>query len=228
MRIRFIIIVVFVFFTGFEKVQSKVNFGAKLGLNFSQESSTPFLLEPFPALAVFTQHGTEVGVLVEGQISTSRWFYDAGLSFSRKGSKYETSDGLVQETGYNRINYLEVPLSLKYKLPMSNQPIKFYANAGLSVGLALTGNVEARQQQGSSVYRLKEKIIFGTGNDALFKKYDCGINFGLGFEMVDKVQIGGLYSLGLIDLYNENYQGAFRMQEPVKNRGWSLYLTVLF
>jgi len=228
-QFRFIFIAFFVFFSVFEKTQAKVNYGVKLGLNFSTETSVPFIFDA-PSLDISTQHGTEACVFMEGQINSSRWFYDAGISFSRKGSKYEANvanNTSAKETGYNRVDYLQLPISLKYKIPM-DEHVKFYATTGLFLGLAMTGNIEVKPDDGLSTYHLKEKIVFGNSKDALLKKQDCGVNFGIGIEMTDKIQIGCAYSWGLIDLYNENYQGIFRVKEPIKHRCWSLSLAVLF
>jgi hypothetical protein len=149
--------------------------GVKAGANFSTLAIDDDNFDPT------YKAGMHIGVVSEFGIS-DKLFFEPGLFFSQKGTSYDV-DGDYDM----RMNYLDIPLNLKYK--MGN----FFLQGGAVVGIGLNGT----QQTGEFG---EEDIEFGTGDDEN-KRLDLGPTLGLGMQLKN-FQISANYSVGLRNLAN--------------------------
>ncbi|MFO7938793.1 MAG: porin family protein [Bacteroidales bacterium] len=149
--------------------------GVKAGANFATLAIDDDNYDPT------LKPGMHIGVVGEFGISDNL-FFEPGLFFSQKGTSYDV-DGDYDM----RMNYLDVPLNLKYK--MGN----FFLQGGALVGVGLNGT----QQAGGFG---EEDIEFGTGDNET-KRLDFGPTVGLGMHF-NKFQISANYTMGLRNLAN--------------------------
>lgn len=104
------------------------------------------------------------------------------LAYNSRGYKMEASS-LTGGISINAtLNYLELPIMLKGKLPIENLA-ELYLEAGPSIAYGIGGNV--------IVNNVPSGNPFQAGG---FNKFDYGINFGVGSNF--KI-VGGAYKLGL-------------------------------
>ncbi len=105
-----------------------------------------------------------------------------GLIYSIKGSK--VSDFNVTA----KINYLEIPINVAYKLPVNG----LFVYAGPYLGYALSGTTEV---SGSST-----SMTFGNDSSNNAKKMDVGLNIGVGYNLPMHLFVRAQYGMGLSNL----------------------------
>ena len=108
-----------------------------------------------------------------------------------------------------RMNYLDIPMNLLYKVDLSGA--KLLLQAGPNLGIGLNGKEKYDDEE--------EDIEFGSDDDQL-KRLDLGLNLGVGAE-IQQVQVALNYTLGLSNI--SNYDEA-----DLKNNVLSLSVTYLF
>lgn len=143
---------------------SQVKWDAKFGMNFS--NMTKF--ENTKALP-----GFQLGVGMDYGFSEN-WSLQSGLMISSKG--YKVKEGEYKET--TRPIYLDIPILAAYKFNISDNT-KFVINAGpyLAIGLGGKNKVDGIDES--------EKIF---GDDG-WKRFDLGIQYGIGLELSDRYLI---------------------------------------
>ena len=143
---------------------SQVKWDAKFGMNFS--NMTKF--ENTKALP-----GFQLGVGMDYGFSEN-WSLQSGLMISSKG--YKVKEGEYKET--TRPIYLDIPILAAYKFNISDNT-KFVINAGpyLAFGLGGKNKVDGIDES--------EKIF---GDDG-WKRFDLGIQYGIGLELSDRYLI---------------------------------------
>ena len=126
--------------------------------------------------------GFHLGPVVEGMFGKGGIGLDAAILYSQKGFKTEP------ETVKNA--FLEVPVNLKFKfgLPLLNPYLAAGPYASFRIG-------------GDEKWTLKENAI-GVVNQMKTKDFGAGLNFTAGAEILNKLQIGLTYSVGLTDNYS--------------------------
>lgn len=150
------------------------------------------------------------GLMMEVNLPIVNLGVDASVMYVRRSTKatYNTSNeegintGIASKTINN--DYIEVPINLKYKL-----------------GLPGIGRIVAPYIfTGPSFSFLTSKKAIG---DALEnKKFDLSWNFGAGVQILNKVQVGASYGLGLTKA-SESVTGI-----DAKNRCWTITAAYLF
>ncbi len=102
------------------------------------------------------------------------------------------------------LHYLELPVNLLYKLPVSFG--KITAGAGPYVGYGLGGKYNvAIRYNGEVLQNNEQDIDFHEGSGILstnsqLRRWDAGANFMVGVEFNSLIVVGANYSLGLTDL----------------------------
>lgn len=139
---------------------SQVKWDAKVGMNFSNMTK----LDDAKALP-----GFNLGVGMDYGFSES-WSLQSGLMISSKGYKY---DGFKA-----RPIYLDIPILAAYKFNISDNT-KFVINAGPYLAFGLGGKYKVDGIDES------EKIF---GDDG-WKRFDLGIQYGVGLELSDRYLI---------------------------------------
>lgn len=146
---------------------SQVKWDARVGVNFSNVTKA----DEAKSLTGFT-----LGLGMDYGLSES-WSFRSGLMFTSKGWKFKEEG---EKITYRPI-YLEIPILAAYKVNISENT-KFVINAGpyLAFGLggkAKYGDVDMKLFKGED------------GEDAYMKRFDLGIQYGVGFELSDRYLI---------------------------------------
>lgn len=163
-------------------------FGLRVGLNASHVGSDSPILD-----AGGTKTGLNVGFAAGTQLTyRAPLFLESGLYYSQKGG--ENFSG-PEKFSYD-LNYLEVPLLIKYKHFVGNQTsIQPYAGAYLAVGT--DGNIK---NYGS-------RTAFSSFEDGYFKRFDGGLKLGcgVGFNML---YLDACYDFGLANIGQDSFDNA--------------------
>lgn len=105
------------------------------------------------------------------------WSLKSGLMFTSKGWKFKEEG---EKITYRPI-YLEIPILAAYKVNISENT-KFVINAGPYLAFGLGGKAKYGDAD--------MKLFKGEdGEDAYMKRFDLGIQYGVGFELSDRYLI---------------------------------------
>lgn len=176
-----------ILFTTIE-TNAQIQFGLFGGANFADLKSQDNVME---SITLFTG-----GILIEYNLS-DEFSLIAQPMYLQKGGRQPEND-LNPELEVT-IDYLELPLMLKYKFNLADE-FKPYLVAGGTIGYRLNAEMKAEINMVSFTADLKD----------VSKSYDAGITMGGGIEIpTDKVTffVEGKYILGLIDVHKN---GTFR------------------
>lgn len=162
--------------------------GIKGGINLSHQGV--FYSSGDPAVRTLT--GFYAGGVID--IGFKKFSIQPGVFFSTKGNKessYFPGPGASQplET-ITKLNYIEVPVNLLYKIPVGEN-LKVFIGGGPYLAYALSGGWYVGGQKLGD-------IVFGGDNN--YKRFDYGINTTSGFELKNRVVISAGYGIGS-DLY---------------------------
>jgi OmpA-OmpF porin, OOP family len=157
----------------------------------------------------------------------SRFYFQPSVLYSQKGRNYlkyyEINNDDSTYTYYNNqtldIQYIDVPLNILYKLPLSHKKnANFLLSAGPYISLFYNGKKTVTQRESLiSSDTLKNKKTFINTSEELqvgkkdnsYKILGYGINARAGFE-IGKVTLTGFFSQGLDNFYYATYSGTFK------------------
>jgi len=127
--------------------------------------------------------GFHAGVIAEFSFGES-FALQPGVLFSQKGavSKDNSDDQLA-------LNYIDIPITLKYKIAAGN--MKIYIGAGPVISYAIGGKWKSAAGD--------TDVKFGSSDTDDFKPLDLGLGLGAGLE-ISSFQIGVNYNLGLSNI----------------------------
>lgn len=134
--------------------------------------------------------GMQVGVVGEAKLFPAI-YVNSGLLFTQKG--FSNNINVSVASGHIRINYLEVPLNLAFKVGAG--PLTLFAQAGPYIGYGISAKNVFDDSSNEPV-----KIEFGDGTFNL-KRLDYGASIGAGVEM-SVLQVGANYSFGMDNISN--------------------------
>ena len=169
--------------------------GLRVGLNASHVSSESYLLD-----GSSPKTGLNIGVAAGTQLTyRAPLFIESGLYYSQKGGK--SGSGLDKFT-YD-LNYLEVPLLIKYKHFIGNQTsIQPYAGGYLAVGT--DGNIK----------NYGTRTAFSSFDDGYFNRFDGGLKIGCGVGY-NMLYLDASYDIGLAnigqDKFDDTHNGCFTL-----------------
>lgn len=146
---------------------SQVKWDAKVGMNFSNVTK----YDDAKALP-----GFQLGVGMDYGFSES-WSLQSGLMISSKG--YKAKEDEYKET--TRPIYLDIPILAAYKFNISDNA-KFVINAGPYLAIGLGGKCKVDDYGDEYDYKLFKGE---NGADAVCKRFDLGIQYGIGLELSD-------------------------------------------
>ena len=111
-----------------------------------------------------------------------------GLTYSYLCSK---SGDLLK--GQTDSHYLSIPVNAMYSFPVADV-IRVFAFAGpqFNIGLSSKTTLDAAG--------LVQTTIDNYGEDGLLKRFDLGVNLGLGFDVAELVRVKFAYQFGLLDI----------------------------
>lgn len=134
-----------------------------------------------------------------GELSFENNFYgNLSVLYSNKGFKYEENDDGDTFTTTQQANYVEIPIHVGYKYPVSNK-VKFIAEAGPCASILTSAKVTEEEWCPHAKEGDKESYK----NDKEFNSFDIGLGFKTGFEFSDRFRITLGYDWGLSNIAKE-------------------------
>ena len=160
-------------------------FGLRVGMNASHVSSESPLLD-----GSSVKTGLNIGLAAGTQLTyRAPLFLETGLYYSQKGGK----SGRGADKFTYDLNYLEVPLLIKYKHFVGNQTsIQPYAGGYLALGT--DGNIK----------NYGTRTAFSSFDNGYFNRFDGGLKIGcgVGFNML---YLDASYDIGLSNIGQDNF-----------------------
>ena len=159
--------------------------GLRVGLNTSHVSSESPLLD-----GSSMKSGLNIGIAAGTQLTyRAPLFIESGLYYSQKGGKSDSGNGKFT---YD-LNYLEVPLLIKYKHFVGNQTsIQPYAGGYLAV--ATDGQIK----------NYGTRTAFSSFEDGYFNRFDGGLKIGCGVGY-NMLYLDASYDIGLANIGQDNF-----------------------
>ena len=175
-------------------------FGPKVGMTVN---SLHFNNELFDSS---NKAGWTAGLMTEFRIPVVGIGADLSLMYVRRNSQFMVQNEI---TDRNNRDYIEIPLNRRYNfsLPVVNKVLVPYLAVGPSV----------------SVLTSKKSY-----EDFKNKSVDWALNFGIGVQLINHIDINARYGLGLtkaINTFSDNNQNA---GIEGKNRYWTVSVAYLF
>ena len=160
-------------------------YGLRLGAGFSTVNSDDPQLDGGSA-----KTGLNVGVAAGFQIvPSSPLYFETGLYYTEKGGKGKYEG---KKFTYN-LNYLEVPLLLKYAAPFADRgTVQPFVGGYLACGV------------GGKVKDYGNRQAFSSFDDNYFKRFDGGLRIGCGIQY-DIVYAEAAYEFGLANICNDAF-----------------------
>lgn len=214
--------------------------GIRAGVNMANQIKSFDNQELSAAFHSSNLTGYQVGLVYQlnPAYGASGMGLEVGALFSQKGGMFKLADDKTQLLnsvieGYKELNYIEVPISARYRLNFGGV-VGAFASAGVYGGIAVEGNTTFKSKIGLIDNQLKQSVDF----DDFMDRIDYGFNLGVGVELIEKIQIGfnwtqGLQkkdkSKGLLDQIKlQNKQILSNIEQKSANRVFSVSVTYLF
>lgn len=165
--------------------------------------------------AATTAAGFTGGLTLEVMLPVANLGFDISAMYVHRSSDVLDMEDRDETTGAyavekNNRDYIEIPLNLKYKigLPIVGRIVTPYVFTGPSFA-----------------FLTSKKAI----NDAMRNKtFDVAWNFGVGLQLINKIQIGASYGLGMtkaVKAFDSDVDGA---NIDGKNRYWTVTAAYFF
>lgn len=138
---------------------------------------------------------------------TDMWSLQSGLMFTSKGAKNSEEENGEKETYKVNTHYLEIPILAAAKFDL-NDNMKFVVNAGPYLAFGLGGittstyeaDGEEEKEHGEKVF--KEYEVNGEKEDAMMKRFDMGLQYGVGLEINEHFLVNVTGQYGFINPLN--------------------------
>ncbi len=169
--------------------QNDTYVGIRGGLTAAHVSSDSKILDGSDS-----KSGLNLGVVLGTQL-TQQYpvYFETGLYYTEKGGK-QVYDG--KKFTYN-LNYLEVPLLLKYKIYTDNRDLSIDPFIGGYLACGVGGKIKN--------YGDREAYSsFSSEYDDNFKRFDGGIKLGCGLSY-QMLYLGMSYDIGLANIGKDNF-----------------------
>ena len=161
--------------------------------------------------------GAHFGFMADLQLGLNSKFYaQPAVMFYNKGRKFFST---YDTTVYNYIsidakqfvNYIDIPLNLVYKIPISGKT-KFFIGGGPYLSFFYNGLERKETYLKNGKFETEENTDLPIGDGSgKYKTFDFGVNGTAGIEF-GGLFIAGNYSRGLTDMYTATYDGSFKNQ----------------
>ncbi len=185
---------------------AQVRVGVKVGPTFSQISSNS--LFDFFDIEVKNKVGINAGVFAEIDLGYN-FVFQPGVEFNQKGhvlrygtDQFKLFDIEIPLSAKMRTNVNQIDIPLLFKYEIGNELVKFYAEAGPVIGLALSGNFRVTTDIIVPITLLKRDMNFDAMN---YNRFEIAGRFGLGVSTYlgdGKLHFGGAYQYGFSDVYD--------------------------
>jgi opacity protein-like surface antigen len=172
----------------------EVKLGAKLGLNLSSLRSD---------MDFDSKIGFNLGVFAEINLS-DKLIFQPELLYSTQGASLEQSFDSNSFKITNSVDYLNIPLTLKYGVTD-----KLFLEFGPQLGFLLSGESKYEETYGGETTSETEDIKEFTNS------IDFGLNFGVSFDIAENIMIAARYNLGLSNIIDEEDGDDEKLQNSV-------------
>ena len=135
--------------------------------------------------------GYQIGAAAEFEIMSSLYI-NGSVSFFQKGDK-QGDDTFTSKT---KIGYIDVPITVGYKVPIGN--VSVFGNVGPYTSVAIVGKSYYSYEFAGEVFEEDHPLELG-GEFSYYKRFDSGVTFGAGVEF-KQWQVRANYSHGFIDI----------------------------
>jgi hypothetical protein len=152
--------------------------------------------------------GYNVGVGMDYAFSED-WSLQSGLNFTGKGAKDE---GVKV-----KMNYVELPILAAYKFALGEN-MKFVVNAGPYLAVGLGGKMSVDGADGEEGGDIKLFSKEDGAEEALMKRFDLGIQYGIGLEVGEHYLVNLTGQNGFINPLNDKVWG----EASTKNMAFSI------
>jgi hypothetical protein len=157
--------------------------------------------------------GYQIGLVYQAMPKKSGFGVEIGAMLSQKGSTIDSTNIAYSiKEGYKEINYLEVPINIRYRLSLGF--IGIYGFGGVYGGYALSGKMVNETTEHSSEERYQSFI----------DRSDYGYNFGAGIELFKKIQFGATWNKGLKNTLNNANTNYTNLPISFKNSVFTINL----
>lgn len=174
---------------------SQIKWDARFGMNFSNQNG--YEGDGPSAIPGFT-----LGVGMDYGFNET-WSLQSGLMITSKGSKLSYEDDGDKIEYKTRPVYLELPILAAWKYAI-NDNMKLVINVGpyLAVGVGGKEKFEYTYsgQTNKGEYKLFKKE--DGANEAMMKRFDMGIQYGVGLEISEHYLVNFTGSHGFLNTYN--------------------------
>lgn len=196
------VLIVTILFVSVFSAQAGIRFGVKAGVNLANASLSTEALDP----SNFT--GFQAGLITDFTLPIIGLGMDAALLYSQQGLKFDKN--LISELRLSdetkKLSTLDIPVNLKYKFSLVGL-MGVYLNAGPYVSFRLDENLKDQYKT---------------------KSFGAGLNFGAGVELLNHLQIGANYKLGLTNDYSDFHLNLDALKGDGKVRVWSITAAYFF
>lgn len=206
--------------TSYCSLPAQVRLGILGGLNSSKVIETNHIpgwdttTKPF----LHTRSGFQLGFILEIPTGIRNLYFQPAIAYISKGRFYDKNNdslkALATDTVYNKqtlkIGYMEVPLDLTYKFPLTaNHKNFFFVSAGPYLSFVYNGNTTTESLVSSThkYHSETDPVTIGKGPNT-YTTFDWGVNGRAGFE-IGNVMLSAYYSRGLGNFYHAGYPGTF-------------------
>ncbi|WP_020594963.1 porin family protein [Spirosoma panaciterrae] len=152
-----------------------VRFGFKGGIQSASQSGNFFSLNNYSTKGIL---GFQAGLLLDVPLGTSLGLRPQ-LMYSGKGCMVGTSASL-------KVNYLEIPVDVLYKIPTSSG--QFLLGGGAYFGYAMGGKFGSRDAK------------IGNAQNDDFTTADFGLRFSTWYDLSSGLTLNAFFNLGLSDI----------------------------
>lgn len=180
-----------------QQSRAQLRFGVQAGVNVNDFH---FNRSTFDA---DNRVGYNIGAMLEFSTLTGHGF-DVAVRYVRRNSRWSEQNGNQND---NR-DYIDIPLNYKWRfnVPVINRIVRPFITTGPSFSFLTSRSL-------SDTYRNR--------------KFDVAWNFGFGLELLQKVQLGAAYGLGMTNAVKA-FDGIDGAGIRGKNRYWTVTAAWMF
>lgn len=188
----------------------QVTFAPEVGLNLFNQTQKLGNTELSPDYKVGFKAGGVVNIPV-----VAGFYIQPGVFYSTKGWKLNSELLGVKTDISNNLGYIEVPVNALYRFDLGNAG-GLFVSAGPYAAIAVNGKTKTTVNIAGIETENSENTKFG-GDAGELKRFDYGLNAGLGYETPWGVYVRAQYGLGLANLSNVD-------NSTIRNKGFQFSL----
>lgn len=193
--------------------QAQIKLGVKGGLNLASASLSDAWKEKGNA---DNYTGFFIGPMVDVTIPIIGIGIDGALMYSQKGTKFSYEDGSVSKSKTFEQQGIEVPINLKYSVGLGSLASLYFA-AGPSFYFNMKSD---------------DKLTLSSGEAAIdYEKSEVALNLGVGVKLINHLQLGVNYNMGLTDSAKASVDGGAwgsLSSGSFKSKVWQVSVAYLF